>query len=177
MSDFIKMKARMIVISIALVSLVFGLVACAKSESDSTTDNAASAAVDNDSAVEGTLEAYDPTANADGSNGKSIEGSEEEKLQQERIAGGAVGGIVSQNLEPLEGITDYSSDAATFVYGLDSQPPTISQHYGSNCLSCHSEGEAGTKTSLKVKETPKLPPGHESAQLSVKDCTSCHATK
>jgi hypothetical protein len=177
MSDFIKMKARMIVISIALVSLVLGLVACAKSESDSTTDNDASAAVDNDSAVEGTLEAYDPTANADGSNGKSIEGSDEEKLQQERIAGGAVGGIVSKNLEPLEGITDYSTDAATFVYGMDSQPPTISQHYGSKCLSCHIESETGTKTDLKVKEMPKIPPGHISAKLKNADCTSCHATK
>ena len=46
----------------------------------------------NDTAEKGELTVYDPAAEAAASGGVAIEGSDEEKLQQERIAGGAVGG-------------------------------------------------------------------------------------
>ncbi|MCI8401361.1 MAG: hypothetical protein HFI38_04600 [Lachnospiraceae bacterium] len=76
---------------------------------------------DNDTVILGTLEAYDPANSAEINAGQAIEGNEEEELQQERIAGGAVGDVVSENLEPLHGIVDPSEGDYTPVYGVNGQ--------------------------------------------------------
>lgn len=70
--------------------------------------------VDNDTVVLGTYDAYEPKEEAAGHGGEVME---EDELQQERIAGGAVGEVVSQNLEPLTGIVDYSEGDYVPVYG------------------------------------------------------------
>ena len=49
---------------------------------------------------------------------ESIEGNEEEELQQERIAGGAAGEAHSK-VEELHGITDYSEGEYVPKYGID----------------------------------------------------------
>lgn len=70
--------------------------------------------VDNDTVVLGTYDAYEPKEEAIGHGGEVME---EDELQQERIAGGAVGEVVSQNLEPLNGIVDYSEGDYVPMYG------------------------------------------------------------
>ena len=74
--------------------------------------------IDNDTAVRGEYTPYEPKQDADTFSGQAIEGNEEEELQQERIAGGAVGEAKSQ-LEPLHGITDYSEGDYVPVFGID----------------------------------------------------------
>ena len=74
--------------------------------------------VDNDTAVRGEYTPFEPKEDAETFSGVAIEGNEEEELQQERIAGGAVGEATSQ-LEPLHGITDYSEGEYVPVYGID----------------------------------------------------------
>lgn len=77
--------------------------------------------IDNDTVMLGTLEAYDPANSVEVNAGEAIEGNEEEELQQERIAGGAVGEVVSENLEPLHGLVDPPEGDDTPVYGVDGQ--------------------------------------------------------
>lgn len=74
--------------------------------------------VDNDTAVRGEYVPFEPKDDVDTFSGVAIEGNEEEELQQERIAGGAVGEATSV-LEPLHGITDYSEGEYVPVYGID----------------------------------------------------------
>ena len=74
--------------------------------------------VDNDTAERGEYTAFAPKEDADTFSGIAIEGNEEEELQQERIAGGAVGEATSV-LEPLHGVTDYSEGEYVPVYGID----------------------------------------------------------
>ena len=74
--------------------------------------------VDNDSAVRGEYTPYEPKEDAEAFSGTAIEGNEEEELQQERIAGGAVGEARSV-LDPLHGVTDYSEGEYVPVYGID----------------------------------------------------------
>ncbi len=74
--------------------------------------------VDNDTAVRGEYVPFVPSEDIDSFSGKAIEGNEEEELQQERIAGGAVGEVKS-NVETLHGITDYSEGDYVPVYGID----------------------------------------------------------
>lgn len=120
----------------------------------------------NDSAVMGTYTPYDPDVEATETGGSAIEGSEEEQLQQERIAGGAVGEVVSQNLEPLEGIVDGDGIAYTPSYGIDMQAPAIGHEVtDTNCISCH-----GTADSAKP-----LPKNHLDSGLSNDDCATCHS--
>ncbi len=72
----------------------------------------------NDTVELGTLAVFEPSDDMEANSGVAIAGSDEEQLQQERIAGGAVGEVVSQNLEPLHGITDYSEGEYVAVYGV-----------------------------------------------------------
>ena len=72
--------------------------------------------IDNDTAVRGEYTPFEPKEEVDTFSGTAIEGNEEEELQQERIAGGAVGEAKSQ-VEALHGITDYSEGEYTPVYG------------------------------------------------------------
>ena len=74
--------------------------------------------IENDTAVRGEYTPFEPKEDADTFSGIAIEGNEEEELQQERIAGGAVGEATSV-LEPLHGITDYSEGEYVPMYGID----------------------------------------------------------
>ncbi len=74
--------------------------------------------VENDTAVRGEYTPFVPSGEADSFSGVAIEGNEEEELQQERIAGGAVGEARSV-LEELHGITDYSEGEYVPQYGID----------------------------------------------------------
>ena len=113
----------------------------------------------NDTAEKGELAVYDPAAEAAASGGVAIEGSEEEKLQQERIAGGAVGAVVSQSLEPLEGVVDGTSGDYVMTYGMEFQAPDLPQAIMDAVESGSLEG---------------LPENHLTANLSPDDCASCH---
>lgn len=120
----------------------------------------------NDSTTMGTYTPYDPEVKAATTGGSAIEGSEEEQLQQERIAGGAVGAVVSQNLEPLEGIVDGDGLAYTPSYGINLQAPEIGHEVtDANCISCH-----GAADSAKP-----LPKNHLDSGLSNEDCATCHS--
>ncbi len=77
--------------------------------------------VNNDTVELGTLAVFEPSDNLEANSGRAIAGSDEEQLQQERIAGGAVGEVVSENLEPLTGITDYSEGEFVTVYGVTAE--------------------------------------------------------
>ena len=104
----------------------------------------------NDMVVKGEYTPYDPAAEAEVTAGAAIEGSEEEQLQQERIAGGAAGGVVSENLEPLEGITDYSEGEYVPVYGI----------------ACHTADGQGAGTQVHQS--------HADQNLADEDCLTCH---
>ena len=122
---------KLLLVLLALLRLV-SVTACAVAQA--TNDEAAEAAaaedefvplpvgtvpyVDNDTAVRGQYVPFEPKDDVDTFSGTAIEGNEEEELQQERIAGGAVGEATSV-LEPLHGITDYSEGEYVPVYGID----------------------------------------------------------
>lgn len=150
---------------LAATALAFGLASCAP---QSVSEGDGSANKGNDTAVAGEYTPYDPSVEAEHTAGKAIEGSEEEELQQERIAGGAVGGVVSQNLEPLEGVVDGAPGEYVPVYGIDDEPPAMGHgDNGSDCLSCHSGESSGAKQPLS----------HETANLSNEECASCHKAR
>ena len=113
----------------------------------------------NDTAEKGELTVYDPQVEVGESGGKSIEGSDEEKLQQERIAGGAVGEVVSQNLEPLEGVVDGIPGDYVMTYGMDFQAPDLPQ---------------AILDAVEQGSLEGLPENHLTANLTPEDCTSCH---
>lgn len=113
----------------------------------------------NDTAEKGELAVYDPQVEAGESGGTSIEGSEEEKLQQERIAGGAVGEVVSTNLAPLEGVVDGTPGDYVMTYGMDFQAPDLPQAVMDAVEQGHLEG---------------LPENHLTANLAPTDCATCH---
>lgn len=124
--------------------------------------------VANDVVVEShEYDVYDPAAEAEVTGGKAIEGSEEEQLQQERIAGGAVGAVQSQNLEPIEGIVD--GDGAEYVPVFGSSEAAEVLHGDANgtmCTTCHTEGGEGNAT--------PLPKSHADQNLTDEDCATCH---
>ena len=113
----------------------------------------------NDTAEKGELGVYDPSAEADASGGTSIEGSDEEKLQQERIAGGAVGDVVSKNLPELDGIVNEDKSDYVTTYGMELQAPDLPQAIIDAVEGGSLEG---------------LPANHLDANLTVDDCASCH---
>ena len=79
-----------------------------KEEDNSNQTQGNPISVYNDTIELGTLAIFEPSDNIDANSGVAIAGSDEEQLQQERIAGGAVCEVGSKNLAPLKGITDYS---------------------------------------------------------------------
>lgn len=113
----------------------------------------------NDTAEKGELAVYDPEAQAAASGGVAIEGSDEEKLQQERIAGGAVGDVVSQNLVPLEGVVDGLPGDYVMTYGMDFQAPDLSQ---------------AILDAVEAGSLEGLPENHLTANLGPDDCAGCH---
>ncbi len=122
----------------------------------------------NDTAVEGEYKPFDPTVEAENTSGKAIEGSEEEELQQERIAGGSVGAVTSQNLEPVEGIVDPSEGAYVPNYGMVGEPPAMGHgNNGSDCLSCHDGSSSAAQQ----------PSSHAGQNLANEECASCHAER
>ena len=88
---------------------------------DTAQEAGAPISVNNDTVELGTLAVFEPSDNLEANSGRAITGSDEEQLQQERIAGGAVGEVVSGNLEPLNGITDYSEGEFVMVYGVTAE--------------------------------------------------------
>ena len=121
---------------------------------------------DNDAAVAGEYVPYDPTAEGEAASGAAIEGSEEEQLQQERIAGGAVGARTSQHLDPLEGVVEYSEGEYTPLYGMAGEAPEIvhGDERGFACTTCHDQGKAGKD----------LPASHIGQNLTDEECVTCH---
>jgi hypothetical protein len=117
--------------------------------------NAVQGSYDNDTAVLGSYDTYDPSASSDGASGKAIEGSDEEKLQQERIAGGAVGEVTSTNLEELSGIVDATYDSYRPSTGIYDQAPAIDL------------SDPGIVAAM--------PLSHEDSNLDPQECATCHA--
>lgn len=138
-------------------------------EDDATSNETTSSnPTSNDTAVKGDYTPYDPSVEAEVTGGSGIEGSEEEQLQQERIAGGAAGAVVSENLEPLVGITDYSEGEYVPVYGISIEPPAVvhGDANGTTCTTCHtSDGSVGTA----------VPHSHVDQNLTDEECVTCHS--
>lgn len=150
-------KATVIPVLLLTVCMSFALAGC----QPRTSETAAEPAV-----KEGSYEAFSPSEEGESSGGKAIEGSEEEKLQQERIAGGAVGAVVSKNLEPLEGITDYTEGAYSPAYGYCVQPPSMGHVFmGEDCVSCHES---------TAENSNPMPESHVESNLENTDCVTCH---
>ena len=114
----------------------------------------------NDTAEKGTLTTYDPQAEAEHTGGVAIEGSEEEQLQQERIAGGAVGAVVSQNLPELDGIVNEDKSDYVETYGMELQAPDLPQ---------------AILDAVEGGSLEGLPQNHLDANLTIEDCATCHA--
>lgn len=124
----IKSKLGILALTLALVICVFAGNIAAISSADSTEPAATTQVeeeesgwgtvpyIDNDTTVRGEYTPFEPKEEVETFSGNAIEGNEEEELQQERIAGGAVGEAKSQ-VEALHGITDYSEGEYTPVYG------------------------------------------------------------
>lgn len=158
-------KTRPIWVAVLVLAMALALGACAP-KSKALEEDGVSAS--GNAAEKGEYVKYDPAVEAEHTGGKAIEGSEEEELQQERIAGGSVGEVTSKNLEPLGGITDFSPGDYVPVYGIDEQPPAVGHSdNGTDCLSCHAPGKGGAGQ----------PPSHEKAKVGNEDCVSCHAAK
>ncbi|MCL1799092.1 MAG: cytochrome c3 family protein [Eggerthellaceae bacterium] len=118
-----------------------------------------------DTAVKGDYDQFNPEVDAAETGGEEIKGSEEDELQQERIAGGSVGGVVSKNLEPLYGITETPGDEFRLAFGMNLQaPPMGHTGNGPDCMSCHRDGGSGAVQ----------PRSHVDAQLTNEDCVTCH---
>lgn len=114
----------------------------------------------NDTAAKGSYDAYDPEAEAEATGGVAIEGSEEEQLQQERIAGGSVGEVTS-DLEHVDGIVDGDGGDYVATYGMSFQAPDLTQTLIDAIV------ESGS--------TAGLPENHIDAGLTLDECASCHA--
>ena len=151
---------------LATVALTAALAGCAPRSGASAEDGDFSTS--DDTAVMGEYAPYDPAAEAEHVNGKAIEGSEEEELQQERIAGGAVGAVTSQNLDEIEGIVDYGDGDYVPNYGMVGEPPAIGHgDNGSDCLSCHNGSSSGAHQ----------PSSHEGQNLGNEECAVCHKAR
>lgn len=148
----------------ATMALAGILSLCACSPQASSNDNAAQP-TSNDTVVLGELDAYDPSVEHEAEEGTSLGFDEESQLQQEKTAG-ASGGAVQSNLDPLEpGCTAYSEGESTVGFKAATGEPATVPHSSSNgteCLSCHTEGEH------------KIPASHESAAIGNAQCVTCH---
>lgn len=157
--------ARLGAFACALV-LALAAVGCAPQGAGEDASNGAPAT--NDTAVEGEYKPFDPAVEAENTSGKAIEGSEEEELQQERIAGGSVGAVTSQNLEPLEGIVDASDGDYVPNFGMVGEPPAMGHgDNGSDCLSCHDGSSSAAQQ----------PSSHAGQNLANEECAVCHAER
>jgi ABC-type oligopeptide transport system substrate-binding subunit len=97
------MMPRLLIVLLALMCLLFVLVACAPNASTESENNWENPNV---SVVYGEFETIgeDPDMLTDGTSGTSVsEEAGDGALQQDRVSGGAnKGGVVSKNLDPLE---------------------------------------------------------------------------
>lgn len=146
-------------------ALTLGLAGCAPEAREiAPSDGLAS----NDMVVRGEYTPYDPNVEAEATSGSAIEGSEEEQLQQERIAGGAAGAVVSTNLEPLEGITDYSEGEYVPTYGIACDIPEVvhGEANGTTCTGCHTADGSAAGT--------QVPQSHADQNLTDEECLTCH---
>lgn len=170
------MKKRMMALSCgaAVCALSVGLLAGCAPQVESA--DSGSAFATDAHAYEGEYAEYDPEANAEVTGGSAIEGSEEEQLQQERIAGGAVGAVVSKNLEPLpsDSITEGDSGAYTGDLGMYGQPPARHE-FDSGCTGCHDPDQRDSAEEVLENTTTKdMPSSHMHSNLTDEDCLSCH---
>ncbi|MEC4294553.1 hypothetical protein [Adlercreutzia shanghongiae] len=159
------MKRKGLAAILCASALTLGLAGCApETQEVAPSDGLAS----NDMVVRGEYTPYDPSVDAAAASGKAIEGSEEEQLQQERIAGGAVGAVQSTNLEPLEGITDFSEGDYVPVYGIACDIPEVvhGEANGTACTSCHTADGSGAGT--------QVPASHVDQNLTDEECLTCH---
>lgn len=161
-----KSKARLTAVLVCALALSAALAGCAPQGAGE--DAANGAPVTNDTAVEGEYKPFDPAVEAENTSGKAIEGSEEEELQQERIAGGSVGAVTSQNLEPLEGVVDASDGDYVPNFGMVGEPPAMGHgNNGSDCLSCHDGSSSAAQQ----------PSSHAGQNLANEECAACHAER
>ncbi|MEC4175503.1 hypothetical protein VJ918_00885 [Adlercreutzia sp. R21] len=159
------MKRKGLAAILCASALTLGLAGCApETQEVAPSDGLAS----NDMVVRGEYTPYDPSVDAAAASGKAIEGSEEEQLQQERIAGGAVGAVQSTNLEPLEGITDYSAGEYVPVYGIACDIPEVvhGDTKGTACTTCHTPDGSGVGI--------QMPASHVDQNLTDGECLTCH---
>ena len=155
-------KALRVWVLACMLVLAVAAAGCAPQQ---TSERADGAPETNDTAVKGEYQPFDPSVEAANTSGKAIEGSEEEELQQERIAGGAVGAVTSQNLDEIEGIVDYGDGDYVPNYGMVGEPPAIGHgDNGSDCLSCHNGSSSGAHQ----------PSSHEGQNLGNEECAVCH---
>lgn len=158
-------KALRVWVLACMLVLAVAAAGCAPQQ---TSERADGAPETNDTAVKGEYQPFDPSVEAANTSGKAIEGSEEEELQQERIAGGAVGAVTSQNLDEIEGIVDYGDGDYVPNYGMVGEPPAIGHgDNGSDCLSCHNGSSSGAHQ----------PSSHESQNLGNEECAVCHKAR
>ena len=116
--------------------------------------------------MEGEYKPFDPAVEAENTSGKAI--GDRRKLQQERIAGGSVGAVTSQNLEPLEGIVDASDGDYVPNFGMVGEPPAMGHgDNGSDCLSCHDGSSSAAQQ----------PSSHAGQNLANEECAVCHAER
>lgn len=135
---------------VVIAATLFSLIGCQPQQR--AEDEAVLSPVGHNAVTMGEFETFDPEVEAAETGGEAIRGSEEDELQQERIAGGATGNVVSQNLAPLEGITDPSPGEYNLVFGMNFQAPPIDM-------------------------ADQQPLSHLKARLSVDECASCHITQ
>ena len=165
MKTNVKRKQLLIGVCVVMLILAAAMVAC---QPHTTQGQSEVSLITGDNQISrGDYVPYDPEAHAAETGGAAIAGSEEDELQQERIAGGAVGAIVSVNLPILSGITDHSPGTYSLSYGMYLQAPFQGHtDNGSDCQICHREGGAGAAQ----------PKSHLSSALTNEDCASCHAS-
>ena len=170
MTKSAKIRAAVACCAIAGMFAAVALAGCSPQKAeDAASDQYATSA----NAYAGSYDKYNPETTAEVTGGTAIEGSEEENLQQERIAGGAVGAVVSKNLEPLSGITDSSEGEFSGDLGLYGQPPARHE-FDSGCLGCHDPRTVDVPEGTEFKSMPE---SHVDSNLTEDDCLSCHKEK
>lgn len=165
-----SMKRRGAIAVAACALVVLPLAGCQSHDAATEADASGTEFATEAAAYEGEYDVYDPDSDAALTGGVAIEGSDEEELQQERIAGGAVNAVVSKNLEPLEGMTDYSEGEYSSDWGIYGQPPAECGN-GADCATCHDPRTARAADGAK---TVFMPTSHVDSDITEGDCASCH---
>lgn len=137
-------------------------------QGEETSSNASTATsfLSNDSVLVGEYDTYSGDHAASDA-GSAIEGSEEDAHQQDLIAGGNAGVVVSQNLSPLSGIASrdrYGEDRGGYM-GVPATIPHETDAAHADCASCHESGDGSL---------PRVPDDHAAAGFGSDQCLNCH---